>query len=76
VIEDLIEGIEADERETRPGLSNDLYEAWRESPDKAFSSPPRPSMPETNCPLRELAAWIESNITPWRHFIFTRLISQ
>jgi uncharacterized oxidoreductase len=36
VIEDLIKGIEADQKEIRPGLSNDLYEAWRESPDKAF----------------------------------------
>jgi uncharacterized oxidoreductase len=36
VIEDLIKGIEADEKEIRPGLSKDLYEAWRESPDKAF----------------------------------------
>jgi hypothetical protein len=36
VIEDLIKGIEADEKEIRPGLSNDPYEAWRESPDKAF----------------------------------------
>jgi hypothetical protein len=36
LIEDLIKGIEADEKEIRPGLSNDLYEAWRESPDKAF----------------------------------------
>jgi uncharacterized oxidoreductase len=36
VIEDLIKDIEADEKEIRPGLSNDLYEAWRESPDKAF----------------------------------------
>jgi hypothetical protein len=36
VIEDLIKGIEADEKEIRPGLSNDLYEAWREAPDKGF----------------------------------------
>ena len=36
VIEHLIKGIEADEKEIGPGLSNELYQAWRESPDKAF----------------------------------------
>jgi uncharacterized oxidoreductase len=38
VIEDLIRGMEADELEIRPGLSNDIYQAWREDPEKAFAA--------------------------------------
>lgn len=36
VIVELIEGLEADQDEIRPGLSKELYKVWRESPDKAF----------------------------------------
>lgn len=36
VIADLIKGLEADREEIRPGLSEEIYRAWRESPDKAF----------------------------------------
>ncbi|MGH8147757.1 MAG: SDR family oxidoreductase [Rhodanobacteraceae bacterium] len=36
VIEDLVKGLEADQKEIRPGLSQVIYEAWRESPDKAL----------------------------------------
>lgn len=36
VIDHLLAGIKADEMEIRPGLSNILYEAWRQSPDKAL----------------------------------------
>jgi uncharacterized oxidoreductase len=38
VIEDLIRGIEANEIEIRPGLSNEIYQAWREDPEKAFAT--------------------------------------
>lgn len=38
VVEDLIRGIEADETEIRPGLSNEIYQAWRDDPEKAFAA--------------------------------------
>lgn len=36
VVEDLISGLEANEEEIRPGLSDVIYKAWRESPESAL----------------------------------------
>jgi uncharacterized oxidoreductase len=36
VIHELLAGLEADRLDIRPGMADDFYRAWRESPEKAF----------------------------------------